>query len=74
VFKEFYDFWSFNVIPQMGQLLANDSASYQYLVESIKQFPKQNEFACMIEDAGFKAVTYTNLTGGVVAIHSGFKV
>lgn len=72
--KQLYDFYSFNVIPPMGKLLANDSESYQYLVESIRKFPKQTEFAGMIEDAGFKCVTYTNLTGGMVAIHSGFKI
>ncbi|CDW87522.1 ubiquinone menaquinone biosynthesis [Stylonychia lemnae] len=72
--KQFYDFYSFNIIPQLGQFIANDIDSYQYLVESIRKFPKQAEFAKLIEDAGFKAVTYTNLTGGIVAIHSGFKV
>ena len=74
VLKQFYDFYSFNVIPGLGKLLANDSESYQYLVESIRQFPKQKEFASLIEDAGFKCVTYTNLTGGMVAVHSGFKI
>lgn len=58
----------------MGHFIANDRDSYQYLVESIKKFPNQIKFAKMIEDAGFKVVTYTNLTGGIVAIHSGFKV
>lgn len=72
--KQIYDFYSFNIIPPMGKLLANDSESYQYLVESIRKFPKQTEFASMIEEAGFKCVTYTNLTGGMVAIHSGFKL
>ena len=72
--KQFYDFYSFNVIPGLGKLLANDSESYQYLVESIRKFPKQTEFAGLVEDAGFKCVTYTNLTGGMVAIHSGFKI
>jgi ubiquinone/menaquinone biosynthesis C-methylase UbiE len=62
------------VIPQLGQFIANDKDSYQYLVESIRKFPKQTEFAKLIEDAGFKVVTYTNLTGGIVAIHSGFKL
>jgi ubiquinone/menaquinone biosynthesis methyltransferase len=73
-FKQIYDVYSLNVIPQMGKLIANDYESYQYLVESIRKFPKQTEFAKMIEDAGFKVVTYTNLTGGIVAIHSGFKI
>ena len=73
-FKQFYDTYSFNVIPEMGKLIANDRESYQYLVESIRMFPKQPEFAMMIEEAGFKCVSYTNLTGGIVAIHSGFKI
>lgn len=72
--KQIYDFYSFNIIPTMGQLIANDKDSYQYLVESIRKFPKQTEFAKMIEDAGFKVVTYTNLTGGICAIHSGYKL
>jgi len=72
--KQFYDFYSFNVIPELGNLIASDRDSYKYLVESIRMFPKQKEFANMIEEAGFRCVTYTNLTGGVVAIHSGFKL
>ena len=58
----------------MGQLLANDRDSYQYLVESIRKFPKQAAFASMLEEAGFKVVTYTNYTGGIVALHSGYKL
>ena len=73
-FKQFYDFYSFNVIPDLGKAIANDRDSYQYLVESIKMFPKQQEFAVMIEDAGFKCVSYTNMTGGVVALHTGYKL
>eukprot|EP01027_Heterolobosea_sp_BB2_P005545 GEZU01008465.1.p1 GENE.GEZU01008465.1~~GEZU01008465.1.p1 ORF type:complete len:240 (-),score=85.82 GEZU01008465.1:154-873(-) len=69
-----YDTYSFNVIPLLGQLVANDRQSYQYLVESIRKFPNQETFKRMIEDAGFKYVSYTNMTFGVVAIHSGFKV
>ena len=69
-----YSFYSFNVIPLMGQLVANDRDSYQYLVESIKQFPNQDKFKAMIAQAGFKHVTYKNLSFGVVAIHSGFKL
>jgi ubiquinone/menaquinone biosynthesis methyltransferase len=71
--KQVYDTYSFNVIPEMGHVIANDRDSYQYLVESIKMFPKQAEWAKQIEDAGFKCVNYSNLTGGIVAIHSGFK-
>ena len=54
--------------------VANDEASYQYLVESIRRFPEQETFAGMLEDAGFESVSYENLTGGIVAIHSGFKL
>jgi len=72
-FAQFYDFYSMNVIPEIGRVIANDKDSYQYLVESIRMFPKQAEFAKLIEEAGFKCVNYSNLTGGVVAIHSGFK-
>ncbi|XP_052888832.1 2-methoxy-6-polyprenyl-1,4-benzoquinol methylase, mitochondrial [Anopheles moucheti] len=69
-----YDQYSFQVIPPMGQILANQWQPYQYLVESIRKFPIQNEFKTMIENAGFKCVQYENLTFGVVAIHSGFKL
>ena len=62
------------VIPPLGKLLAGDWDSYQYLVESIKQFPDQDTFANMIKGAGFRCVTYENLTFGVAAIHSGFKL
>lgn len=68
-----YDLYSFNVIPVLGKLIANDSESYQYLVESIRQFPDQDTFKSLIFEAGFRHVTYTNLTFGVAAIHSGFK-
>ena len=74
VLASLYDKYSFAVIPAMGELVANDRASYQYLVESIRQFPKQGEFAQMLRDAGFRSVTYTNLTAGTVAIHSGFRL
>lgn len=65
--------YSFNVIPALGSAVAGDGASYQYLVESIRKFPSQQAFADMIAEAGFQHVTYTNLTLGVCAIHSGFK-
>ena len=68
-----YDQYSFEIIPPMGMVLAGDWDSYQYLVESIRKFPKQDEFADMIREAGFRAVTFENLTFGVSAIHSGFK-
>lgn len=72
-FRKAYDAYSFNVIPKLGQLISNDSASYQYLVESIRQHPPQEELKQMMLDAGFDRVRYHNLTGGVVALHIGYK-
>ena len=72
--KQIYEAYSFNVIPQIGAAVANDKASYQYLVESIRKFPDQETFASMIRNAGFRNVQYENLQGGIVAIHSGFKL
>jgi len=69
-----YDRYSFNVIPVMGQIVANDRDSYQYLVESIRKFPDQETFAAMIRRAGFEQVKYRNLTMGVAALHSGWKL
>jgi len=69
-----YDRYSFNVIPLMGQIIANDRASYQYLVESIRKFPDQETFATMIRQAGFAQVKYRNLSMGIAALHSGWKV
>lgn len=69
-----YDKYSFEVIPPLGQVLAGQWQPYQYLVESIRRFPKQEEFRTMIEDGGFRCTTYTNLTFGVCSIHSGFKL
>ena len=69
-----YDAYSFNVIPRMGEKITGDRDAYQYLVESIRRFPKQKEFARMIEAAGFGNVTYRNMTGGCVALHSGRKI
>lgn len=69
-----YDQYSFQVIPVMGQLLAGQWKPYQYLVESIRQFPNQDDFKSMIEAARFSHVQYENLTFGIVAIHSGFKL
>ncbi|KAF6163424.1 hypothetical protein GIB67_029273, partial [Kingdonia uniflora] len=73
VFKDLYDYYSFSVIPAVGELVAGDRESYQYLVESIRRFPSQDKFAAMISEAGFQKVEYENLVGGVVAIHSGLK-
>jgi demethylmenaquinone methyltransferase/2-methoxy-6-polyprenyl-1,4-benzoquinol methylase len=64
----------FNVIPRMGQVIAGDSDSYQYLVESIRKFPDQDRFAAMIRDAGFENVSFRNMTFGVAALHAGWKI
>ncbi len=69
-----YDAYSFNVIPKLGEMVANDRDSYQYLVESIRKFPAQDAFAARIREAGFSNVKYENLTAGVAAIHSGWRV
>jgi demethylmenaquinone methyltransferase / 2-methoxy-6-polyprenyl-1,4-benzoquinol methylase len=69
-----YDLYSFNVIPRMGQMVTGDRDSYQYLVESIRKFPDQDTFASMIRTAGFGQVSYRNLTMGVAALHSGWKI
>jgi demethylmenaquinone methyltransferase/2-methoxy-6-polyprenyl-1,4-benzoquinol methylase len=69
-----YEFFSFNVIPPLGRLVAGDAEPYEYLVESIRRFPNQARFAAMIEDAGFGNVSYRNLSGGIAAIHSGWKL
>lgn len=69
-----YDAWSFNGIPAMGKAIAGDAEPYQYLVESIRKFPNQRDFAAMIERAGFSRVGFTNYTGGVAALHSGWKI
>jgi len=72
-FQKIYDTYSFNVIPKLGELVANDRASYQYLVESIRKFPSQEEFRHQIQQVGFQRVAYENLSGGIAAIHSGWK-
>ncbi|CAG08176.1 unnamed protein product, partial [Tetraodon nigroviridis] len=69
-----YDVYSFQAIPVLGEVIAGDWKSYQYLVESIRKFPDQEEFKEMMEDVGFCCVHYHNLTAGVVALHSGFKL
>ena len=69
-----YDAYSFKVIPQIGEWVAKDRASYQYLVESIRRFPDQETLAGMMKTAGFARVGYTNFTGGVAALHHGWAV
>jgi demethylmenaquinone methyltransferase/2-methoxy-6-polyprenyl-1,4-benzoquinol methylase len=69
-----YDAFSFGLIPRIGQWVAGDRDSYQYLVESIRRFPDQESFKAMIEEAGFSRAGYTNFTGGVAALHHGWAV
>ena len=69
-----YDAYSFRVIPQIGRAVVGDVESYRYLVESIRTFPNQERFAAMIRAAGFQRVTYRNLSGGIAALHSGWKL
>lgn len=69
-----YDRYSFTMIPLMGQVIANDRDSYQYLVESIRRFPDQDTFLGMLREAGFEQAKYRNLTMGVAALHSGWKL
>jgi len=69
-----YELYSFQVIPRIGASVAGDREAYQYLVESIRKFPKPKVFASMMEQAGFRRVSFTQMTGGVVALHSGWKL
>jgi demethylmenaquinone methyltransferase/2-methoxy-6-polyprenyl-1,4-benzoquinol methylase len=71
--KPVYDFYSFNVLPKLGQLIARDAPSYRYLAESIRMHPDQPTLQAMMEHAGFERCDYHNLTGGIVAIHRGYK-
>ena len=73
VFRKLYDLYSFNVIPRLGGVIANDEASYRYLVESIRKFPDQQALKARITRAGFACTGYTNLQFGVAAIHKGVK-
>lgn len=68
-----YDFYSFNILPKMGELVAKDGDSYQYLAESIRMHPDQETLKSMMDNAGFEQTTFKNLTGGVVALHKGYK-
>ena len=74
VMDRLYELYSFNVIPAIGRTVTGDREAYQYLVESIRKFPKPKIFAQMIEAAGFRRVSFTPMTGGVVAMHSGWKL
>ena len=68
-----YDAYSFHLLPKIGELVAKDGDSYKYLAESIRMHPEQDVLKEMMQDAGFEQVTYHNLTGGIVALHRGFK-
>ncbi|MEO3413243.1 bifunctional demethylmenaquinone methyltransferase/2-methoxy-6-polyprenyl-1,4-benzoquinol methylase UbiE [Roseovarius sp. CAU 1744] len=72
--QKVYDLYSFKIIPRMGQAIAGDRDSYQYLVESIRQFPDQETFLQMVRDAGFENAKYRNLTMGIACLHSGWKI
>ncbi|WP_340148626.1 bifunctional demethylmenaquinone methyltransferase/2-methoxy-6-polyprenyl-1,4-benzoquinol methylase UbiE [uncultured Sneathiella sp.] len=72
--KEFYDFYSFKILPEIGGIVAKDKPSYEYLVESIRQFPDADRFAEMIEQAGFSQVKYRRLSGGIAALHSAWRL
>ena len=74
VLDKLYDQWSINAIPAIGKLVTGDGDPYQYLVESVRKFPDQETFAAMISKAGFEKVSFRNYTGGVAALHSGWKI
>lgn len=72
--EKLYDLWSFQALPRIGQVVAKDASSYQYLAESIRMFPPQEKLKQMFEEAGFERVSYRNLSGGIAAIHSGWRL
>ncbi len=74
VLDDIYDKFSFHLIPKMGEMVMGDGEPYQYLVESIRKFPKQDVFKSMISEAGFSRSNYRNLTGGIAALHSGWRI
>lgn len=74
LFDKIYDAWSFNAIPPIGKVVTGNAEPYQYLVESIRKFPNQRAFAALIREAGFERVTWRNMTGGIAALHSGWKL
>lgn len=73
ILSKAYDVYSFNLLPIMGKFVTNDSESYQYLAESIRMHPSQEKLKEMMEKAGFEEASFTNMTGGIVALHKGFK-
>lgn len=74
VLDRLYDLYSFNVIPRLGRVVAGDADSYRYLVESIRNFPDPERFAAMLRAAGFARVTHQTMSGGIVALHRGFRL
>lgn len=72
--SKIYDLYSFSVLPKLGQLVAKDASSYQYLAESIRMHPNQSTLLEMMENAGFEQCEYHNMTGGIVAVHKGYKI
>jgi len=71
--SKFYDFYSFNILPKLGKLIANDSESYQYLAESIRMHPDQETLKDMMNNVGFEGTEYFNMSAGIVALHRGYK-
>lgn len=71
--SKIYNFYSFNILPKIGEVVVNDSESYRYLAESIRMHPKQEDLKVMMEEAGFEQVSYYNLSAGIVALHRGYK-
>ena len=74
VLDTIYDLYSFNVIPHIGRVVANDAESYRYLVESIRRFPHADDFAEVLRAVGFRRVSFQRMTGGIVALHSGWRL
>jgi demethylmenaquinone methyltransferase/2-methoxy-6-polyprenyl-1,4-benzoquinol methylase len=72
--ERLYDAWSFEAMPRIGQVVAKDSESYRYLAESIRMFPDQERLAAMMREAGLERVSYRNLSGGIAAIHTGWRL
>ncbi len=74
IFRKLYDFWSFNIVPEIGDKITGNKEAYTYLVESIRKFPTQAELSLLFADVGFSRVKYRNLSNGLVALHSGWKL
>ena len=72
--KKFYDLWSFKIMPLIGDKVTGNKEAYTYLVESIRKFPTQAELSQMLSEVGFSRVKYRNLSNGIVALHSGWKI